>query len=130
MPKKLYVRDLLKDTEYADKADLLAVKIEGWGLDNDRDIYSLSEHGKIAGINPNLIIAAIISQSLKDPEEPKREVSAFEDEPDWLRASSAAVDLAEEHEIDLSAVNGSGKGGTIIKSDVEKLISEEDKHDD
>lgn len=132
MPKKLNIRELLKGTEYEDLADMLAMKIEGWGLDNDRDVYSLSTHGKVAGINPNLIVEAIINQSLKDPEEPKeRVVDAYEDEPDWLKASPAALDLAAENEIDLSAVDGSGKGGTVIKKDVEKLINlEEDKHDD
>lgn len=38
-----------------------------------------------------------------------------------IHASPAAVTLAEEHEIDLSAVVGTGKEGNILKSDVETL---------
>lgn len=133
MPKKLNVRELLKDGPYADKADMLAIKIEGWGLDNDRDIHSLAAHGKVAGINPNLIVAELISQSLKTPEEPLREVAAFveiEGEQVDVKATMAALGLAVESEIDLSVIDGSGKDGTIVKSDVEKLILEEDLHDD
>lgn len=126
MPKKLNIRELLKGSVYEDKAEILALKIEGWGLDNDRDIYSVPAHGKVAGINPNLIIEVIVNQSLKEP----GEVAAFVEEVS-PRASLAAAELAEEYEINLSAVNGSGKDGIIVKSDVEKLIViEEDKHDD
>ena len=128
MIKKLNVRELLKDGPYADKADLLAIKIEGWGLDNDRDIHSLAVHGNIAGINPNLIVAELI-QTLKTVEEPQREVAAFEELVD-VKATVAALGLAVESEIDLSTIEGSGKEGTIVKSDVEKLILEEDIHDD
>ena len=130
MPDKLNIRDLLQGTEFDHLADILAIKIEGWGLDNDRDIHSLSEHGKIAGINPNLIVERIVSQSLKEPEEPKREVDAFERFSE-IKASSAAVEMAAKNEIDLSAVDGSGKDGAIVKKDVEKLINlEEDRYDD
>lgn len=140
MPKKLNVRDLLKNTEYDHLADILAIKIEGWGLDNDRDIYSLPVHGKVCGVNPNLIVEALILQSKAVPEEsvkPEKAeepiVDVYEDseeEPDWLRATPAALELAKEHEIDLSAVDGSGKDGTVVKKDIEQLINlEEDKHD-
>lgn len=134
MTKKLNVRELLKDGPYADKAEPLAIKIEGWGLDNDRDIHSLAIHGKVMGINPNLIVAEIVSQSLKTPEEPQREVAAFveiEEEQVDVKATIAALGLAVESELDLSTVDGSGKDGTIVKSDVEKLIQlEEDTNDD
>ncbi len=137
MPRKLNIRELLKDTEYDHLAEMLAIKIESWGLDNDRDIYSLSTHGKIAGFNPNLIVERIIGQSQRDHEAhstgsgqaPKREVVAFERFSE-IKASSAAVEIAVENEIDLSVVDGSGKDGTIVKKDVEKFINEEDKHDD
>ena len=81
------------------------------------------------GINPNLIVAELISQSLKQPEEPQREVAAFEEQVD-VKATMAALGLAVESEIDLSTIEGSGKEGIIVKSDVEKLILEEDIHDD
>ena len=126
MPNKLNIRELLAGTEYESQADMLAIKIEGWGLDNDQDIYNLPIHGKIAGTNPNLIIEVLISQSLKDPAEP-----AEPQEPAEINASQAALDLATEKKIDLASVNGSGKDGIILKSDIEKLINlEEDNHDD
>lgn len=123
MAKKLNIRELLKGGKYDHLAEILAIKIEGWGLDNDRDIHSLPEHGKVAGINPNLIIEEIISQSLVIPEGPIREVAAFEEQLSEIKASSAAVEIAAENEIDLSAVNGSGKDGAIVKKDVERLIN-------
>ncbi len=120
MPNKLNIRELLAGTKYEPQADMLAIKIEGWGLDNDRDIYNLPIHGNVGGTNPNLIVDALIGQSLKDDEEPAE-----------IHASQAALDLAAEKKIDLASVNGSGKDGIILKSDVEKLINlEEDNHDD
>lgn len=37
-------------------------------------------------------------------------------------ATEAAIKLAEEHDIDLAEVSGSGTDGRILKSDIEKLI--------
>lgn len=37
-------------------------------------------------------------------------------------ATEAAIKLAEEHDIDLAGVSGSGADGRILKSDIEKLI--------
>ena len=117
MSKKLNIRELLAGTKYEPQADMLAIKIEGWGLDNDQDIYNLPIHGKVGGTNPNLIVEVLISQSLKDDAEPN--------------ASPVARILAAEKKIDLSSVGGSGKDGIILKSDVEKLVNlEEDNHDD
>lgn len=39
-----------------------------------------------------------------------------------LDATDAAIKLAEENDIDLAEVSGSGTDGRILKSDVEKLI--------
>lgn len=41
------------------------------------------------------------------------------------RYSPAVMRLAQEHQINLSEVNGSGRGGRITRKDIEKLISEE-----
>ena len=40
-----------------------------------------------------------------------------------LDVTDAAIKLAEEHGIDLADVSGSGAGGRILKSDIEKLIA-------
>lgn len=45
-----------------------------------------------------------------------------ESEPE-ISASPAAVKLAEEHGIDLVTVEGSGAGGSIVKSDVEAAVA-------
>ena len=37
-------------------------------------------------------------------------------------ATEVAIKLAEEHDIDLAEVSGSGADGRILKSDIEKLI--------
>lgn len=91
-------------------------------MDNDYDIHNLAIHGPINGINPNLIVAAIIAGAEKN------------NRPD-TEATAAASDLALEHNIHLSEIDGTGKDGTVIKSDVEAHILgpdflEEDEHDD
>ena len=40
-------------------------------------------------------------------------------------ATDAAVELAEEHGIDLATVEGTGKGGRIGKGDVQKVVDAE-----
>ncbi len=40
------------------------------------------------------------------------------------KITDAARKLAEENGIDLSAVKGTGKDGTILKSDISKLIKD------
>ena len=45
--------------------------------------------------------------------------SRFATEPE---ATDAAVELAREHGIDLPSVEGSGKGGKILKKDIEVLL--------
>ena len=52
------------------------------------------------------------------------EVSADGDYPGGLRASPVARRMAEEHELDLSAVKGSGPGGRIVKKDVESYLEQ------
>jgi pyruvate dehydrogenase E2 component (dihydrolipoamide acetyltransferase) len=47
--------------------------------------------------------------------------------PDGLRASPVARRIAEQHEIDLSKVKGSGPSGRIVKKDVEAYLAKPDK---
>jgi len=44
--------------------------------------------------------------------------------PVAIEATDTARTLAEEHGIDLATLEGSGKEGRILKSDVEKAIKE------
>ncbi len=131
MPETLNVREILRQSEYSEHADEIATKIEGWGLDNDYDIHNLAQHGLINGINPNLIVATIIAGVEKNNQSTPD--VAVSEEPSWPKeseATAAASDLALEHNIDLSDIDGSGKDGTVIKSDVERHLIEEDEHDD
>ena len=50
-------------------------------------------------------------------------LETFEGEP-MLNATDAAVKLAIKHEIDIDSVEGSGKDGRIIMSDIKRLIQE------
>lgn len=44
---------------------------------------------------------------------------------DKLNATQGAIDLAEETGLDLSQVEGTGDGGKIYKTDVEKVLASE-----
>jgi 2-oxoglutarate dehydrogenase E2 component (dihydrolipoamide succinyltransferase) len=46
---------------------------------------------------------------------------------DGVRASPSVRKLAQEYEIDLAEVSGSGSGGRITREDVERLIREQDR---
>lgn len=46
------------------------------------------------------------------------------DPPKTIEATQAAVDAAEEHNIDLSTVTGTGENGRITKQDVMALVDE------
>jgi pyruvate/2-oxoglutarate dehydrogenase complex dihydrolipoamide acyltransferase (E2) component len=39
-----------------------------------------------------------------------------------VNATDAAVELAQEHDIDLAEIEGSGTDGRVLKSDVEAVI--------
>ncbi len=58
--------------------------------------------------------------------EPESEPESEEGTPaeEDLKITDAAKKLAEENEIDITAVKGTGKDGGILKSDIEKLIED------
>ena len=127
MDTKLDIRKLLQGTQYERQADVIASKLEAGGLDDSRFIDDLPRLGsKIGGQNANEVLSVIRQQMelVEDAGEVKSDGdSELEAEPVWLKATDAAVSLAEEHDIDLSPVeSGSGKGGLIVKGDVEKMI--------
>ena len=51
--------------------------------------------------------------------------SSPEEEADRVDATDEAKALAKEEEIDLSSVEGSGKNGRILKSDVSTFVDED-----
>jgi len=55
---------------------------------------------------------------------PESETVDDEKTPGEVDATAAAVDLADEHGLDLSQIDGSGKAGRILKADVEVELSE------
>ena len=135
MTEKLNVRELLQGTEFADLSEVIATKIENAGYTEPGTVGNIAAHGKIAGKNPAVIVSVILEQYEKQrgrveavviepdpPTEPERKVFP---EPDWLKATDSALALAEERGVDLSLVEGTGKSGTILKSDVTKFLEED-----
>lgn len=59
--------------------------------------------------------------SQSDDEEPE------EEEDNTPEPSAAAVELAEEHDIDLSEVQGSGADGRIVVYDVQAVIDDDEE---
>jgi pyruvate dehydrogenase E2 component (dihydrolipoamide acetyltransferase) len=58
------------------------------------------------------------------PEEEAEQTSEEGRLPGGLRASPVARRMAEEHEVDLSKVKGSGPSGRIVKKDVEAFLAQ------
>ncbi|TCT22598.1 branched-chain alpha-keto acid dehydrogenase E2 component [Melghiribacillus thermohalophilus] len=58
--------------------------------------------------------------SAETKEDTKKETS--EDQPMKKRYSPAVLRLAQEHDIDLNQVEGTGRGGRITRKDLEKII--------
>nr|WP_220127151.1 dihydrolipoamide acetyltransferase family protein [Halobacillus locisalis] len=61
-----------------------------------------------------------------DAKEPKKESKPKKDEGNKKRYSPAVMTLAQEHDIDLNQVDGSGRGGRITRKDIEKIIESGD----
>jgi len=59
----------------------------------------------------------------KEPEEPEGAAG----EASELDITPAALELAEEHGLDLTQIEGTGKDGRILKSDVDKAIKEQEE---
>lgn len=51
------------------------------------------------------------------------------DDPEAVKVSDAAAKLADELDVDLSQVEGTGKGGSITKADVEDAANASDEDD-
>nr|WP_211201465.1 dihydrolipoamide acetyltransferase family protein [Bacillus sp. NTK071] len=61
-------------------------------------------------------------QAVENVSEDKKEQPQDEDQPMKRRYSPAVLRLAQENDIDLEQVNGSGKGGRITRKDIQKVI--------
>ena len=61
-----------------------------------------------------------------EPEQPAKEVEEGQ-LPGGLRASPVARRMAEEHDLDLSKIEGSGPSGRIVKKDVEAYLAKPSK---
>ena len=59
-----------------------------------------------------------------EPEEEATEEVAAEEEAVEVEVTAAARELAEEHGLDLAAIEGTGKDGRILKSDVSSAVEE------
>jgi 2-oxoglutarate dehydrogenase E2 component (dihydrolipoamide succinyltransferase) len=60
-----------------------------------------------------------------EAEEGAEEADGHRDMEDGVRASPSVRKLAQEYEIDLGEVSGSGSGGRVTREDVERLIREQ-----
>jgi pyruvate/2-oxoglutarate dehydrogenase complex dihydrolipoamide acyltransferase (E2) component len=124
MSKKLDIEALLQGTEYEADAAFIAQKLSAAGIDNDYDIGNLPALGPVAGKNPHSLLSTILDQQAGVPGKPEvvPEPEPAEPEPFQPNASPAAVALAAERGVDLSEVEGTGKGGFIRKIDVEAVL--------
>ena len=66
------------------------------------------------------------SSGKSDAKEKKQESKPKQDQGNKKRYSPAVMTLAQEHEIDLNQVDGSGRGGRITRKDIEKIIESGD----
>ena len=84
---------------------------QGWsGLVHPDDVYRLERNGQFVRVQlpqPQAVIVEPVEVT-----EPIKEISA----------SAAVIKLAEANGIDLQTVEGSGRGGKIVKRDIEALI--------
>ncbi|KHE71823.1 dihydrolipoamide acetyltransferase family protein [Halobacillus sp. BBL2006] len=62
----------------------------------------------------------------KQPETTKKESKPKQDKGSKKRYSPAVMTLAQDHDVDLNQVEGSGRGGRITRKDIEKIIESGD----
>lgn len=69
-------------------------------------------------------ILCLIDDKVERPSEETSDESISSTESEDVTVSPSARKLASEHDIDLSAVNGTGRSGMIVKSDITTVIQE------
>lgn len=76
--------------------------------------------GKLASESPDLVEGRAMEGPPQDRMFREEDVEAREVKE--VDATDAAVQLAEEHGIDLTEVEGTGSGGRVILADIQKLV--------
>lgn len=101
---------MLQGTEYEKDAARIAREITTKGYNNELALHDLPQLGKIGGYQTFGIMQALL-EALDTPD---------------LKVSPAAKTLADNNGVNLSELEGSGKDGLILKSDVEDFLASED----
>lgn len=98
-----------------------------WRLQDAR--YRLAEDAEIQRFQEATIQRA--STPIAEPWSPEPMIEAWVPEAEFdtveLQATDHARELAEEHKIDLSKVEGTGAGGQILKSNVQDYLDKSQK---
>lgn len=69
---------------------------------------------------------AVEEEAVEEEADEEPEADAEPDAEAEVDITNAARELAEEHDLDLSAIEGTGKDGRILKGDVQKAIKEQE----
>lgn len=80
------------------------------------EVEETSEEEPVAEVEEEQVIAEEVAPQEEEKEEPAKAVE--------VKITPAAKKLAEEAGIDLVTVKGTGKNGTILKSDISKMIKD------
>ena len=80
------------------------------------EVEETSEEEPVAEVEEEQVIAEEVAPQEEEKEEPAKAVE--------VKITPAAKKLAEEAGIDLATVKGTGKNGTILKSDISKMIKD------
>ena len=93
----------------------------------DRLIAEVDQTVEVGAVICTMTVEGDVSEEQEVTEAtgpPKAEKTSASDDAMKQRYSPAVMRLAQEHDIDLSQVNGSGKGGRITRKDIQKVIAE------
>jgi 2-oxoglutarate dehydrogenase E2 component (dihydrolipoamide succinyltransferase) len=97
-------------------------KGEGETVNVGEVIGTIAEDGAQGGAGGQP--SAEAPEEVERPEPEAEETNGHREMEDGVRASPSVRKLAQEYEVDLAEVSGSGSGGRITREDVERLIRE------
>ncbi|MFD1018651.1 dihydrolipoamide acetyltransferase family protein [Thalassobacillus hwangdonensis] len=101
-----------KEDETLAVGDLMCyIEVEGGGTAEEAEVEEKAEASEAAA-----------PVETKQPSEPVKKETTPKDNSSKKRYSPAVMTLAQENDIDLNQVEGSGKGGRITRKDVERII--------
>jgi len=113
------------DEEEIDATDAAAELAAEHGVDL-ADVEGTGKEGRVLKSDVGSAVEALEDEKAADDEES----GADAEEPgaaEEVDATDAAAELAAEHDLDLADVEGTGKEGRILKSDVQAAIDERDE---